>query len=64
MKITITEERECCYPQDLIKYDGSPKKEFVKFCKYCGQLFIKEYYTDAAGDTDYDYFKIKDFKDL
>lgn len=64
MKIKVTEERECCSYQDLIKYNGTPKLEKVKFCKYCGQLHILEYFTDAAGDRDSEYKKIKIFEDL
>lgn len=42
MKITETIERECCQPDDLVKYQASfpkchPLPVCLHFCKYCGQ---------------------------
>ena len=58
MKITETIERECCHPDDLVKYQGVsgiPAVLKPKFCKHCGQLWILERFTDAAGDSDSEY---------
>ena len=57
MKITETIERDCCAPgKDLIAYKGVRNNQTVRntymFCKYCGQIWEHERYTDAAGSTD------------
>ena len=60
MKIKETVERDCCAPEDLLWYKGShnlPLGSKPKFCRHCGQIWILITYTDAAGDTDTDYFK-------
>jgi len=60
MKIKVTIERECCEPQDMLPYSGIVQFESgskPKFCKHCGQLWIAEKYTDAAGDRDVMYVR-------
>lgn len=64
MKIKVTTERDCCAPEDLVKYTGQgivrvTESENPKFCKYCGQLWVRERVTDAAGDRDWEYNKPK-----
>lgn len=61
MKIKVTTERECCEREDLMPYGGmqetkgAPGK--MRFCKHCGQLWVLESYTDAAGDRDTQYVR-------
>lgn len=63
MKIKVTTERDCCNEQeDLQTYKGVSSIPDVlrpKFCKYCGQLWYLDRYTDAAGDSDSRYIKHK-----
>lgn len=58
MKIKVTTERDCCAPEDLVKYSGRAKIPDVwkpKFCKHCGQLWYLQAFTDAAGSRDTEY---------
>ena len=60
MKIKVTIERECCDREDLVPYSASaniPQILKPKFCKHCGQLWVLESYTDAAGDRDTQYVR-------
>jgi hypothetical protein len=62
VKIKVTTERDCCQNEDLMPYagvseiQGGPGK--VRFCKHCGQLWVLEWYTDAAGDRDTHYVRV------
>ena len=59
MKITdtITITRECCdATYDLV---GSKKLGFAfAECKHCGAVFKQKRFTDAAGDTDWEWTKV------
>lgn len=60
MKIKETIERECCEPKDMKKYRGAfqpfvPQLKDASFCIHCGNLFVKESFTDAAGGSDWTY---------
>lgn len=62
MKIKVTIERDCCdVRDDLVPFTGQTpvitKQLKPKFCKHCGQLWILESFTDAAGDTDTEYVR-------
>jgi len=60
MKIKVTAERDCCQHEDLITYRGQssiPEKLKPKFCKYCGQLWYLNRFTDAAGSSDSEYVR-------
>ena len=61
MKIKVTTERDCCHPsEDLQTYRGSslvPEVLKLKFCKYCGQLWYLNRFTDAAGSSDSEYVR-------
>lgn len=65
MKITVTEERECCQIVDLIRYRGLPPADYAnsgesfKFCRHCGQLWVSHRFTDAAGDRDTEFVKLQ-----
>jgi hypothetical protein len=52
MRISITTHRDCCEPEDL-----TPAPNGLKACCYCGTLWKKHYFNDAAGDIDYGYIK-------
>lgn len=61
MKIKVTEERECCQPQDLKSYQGvykHPTTVPLKFCQYCGQIWTRERVTDAAGSSDWELVRV------
>jgi hypothetical protein len=61
MKIKVTEERECCQPQDLKAYRGQTKQAVhsgFKFCQYCGQIWTRERVTDAAGSSDWELVRV------
>ena len=57
IKETLT--RRCCEERDMVSYFGkSPDYETIArlkpvFCKHCGQLWVAETYTDAAGGQDW-----------
>lgn len=59
MRIKVTEERECCQPQDLRPLHGCEMVNFnipkVKFCIHCGRRHRYESFMDAAGSRDYHY---------
>lgn len=60
MKVKITTERDCCHQEDLLTYRGQssiPEKFKPKFCKYCGQLWYLNRFTDAAGSSDSEYVR-------
>ena len=62
IKIKVTEERLCCKERDLVKYCGekghfSPSRQ-LRFCCHCGQLWVEESYTDAAGGRDTKWVKV------
>lgn len=61
MKIKVTTERECCDYEDLVTFQGQTpvinKVLRPKFCKHCGQLWVLESFTDAAGDRDTTYVR-------
>ena len=48
IKIKETTERWCCEYQDLKPYKGDNIGADM-FCKHCGQLWVEESCTDAAG---------------
>jgi hypothetical protein len=50
MVITETTTRQCCQPQDLITINNNQRQ-----CRHCGRLFVRKWFTDAAGDRDYDW---------
>lgn len=65
-KITITEERWCCQPQDLELYHGLIDadgqlltKSDARFCKYCGTIHIRHKFMDPAGSNDYEFLPIR-----
>lgn len=65
MIIQETINRRCCDPAkgDLVQYkgvSGSDTSSYggLKFCKYCGQIWIRVAFTDAAGDRDMDYQRV------
>lgn len=58
VKVRQTIERGCCHPDDLraVKCATSiPAPLKPKFCIHCGQYWVLESYTDAAGSRDSDY---------
>ena len=60
MKIKVTIERDCCEREDFVSYAGHGDIPVIlkpKFCKHCGQLWVLESYTDAAGDRDTQYVR-------
>lgn len=66
MEITITTKRECCEQEDLKPYKGvatimkgagGPTAELL-FCLHCGQLWLVEPVTDAAGGRDTQRLKV------
>lgn len=60
MKIKVTIERECCHPDDMVTYHGVSDFNpvlYPKFCKHCGQIWIRESFMDAAGARDWEYVK-------
>lgn len=61
MKITEMTTRECCdITKDLVKCEYLlANKEAKYFCKHCGQLFGVRSYTDEAGDTDTEIYKLR-----
>jgi len=53
LKVTETIERWCCAQKDLKVYRGERSTErSMFFCQHCGQLWIEEPFTDAAGARD------------
>lgn len=51
--IQITTKRRCCDPEDLVLIISKINKHGHIFkCQYCGDFWVEESYTDAAGGSD------------
>lgn len=64
MKIKVTEERECCHPNDLRTYrpDVTPKADHpLKFCCHCGRRWE---WTRRAGEMDHGWEPVEEVLEM
>lgn len=59
MIITEVTKRECCQPQDI---SSTHRDSQFGMCKHCMRQHEKHLYTDAAGDTDWEWRAVEPVK--
>ncbi len=59
VEVTVAVKRNCCHPDDLkaVKCRSSVEQLRPKFCVHCGQWWVLDRFTDAAGDSDTQYVR-------